>query len=357
MSPAFGGAFAGRTVLVTGHTGFKGSWLSLWLKELGANVVGYALAPNMRPSIYEQLDLDAKIDSRIGDVRDSVRFEKVVLETKPEIVFHLAAQPLVRYSYDHPAETFATNVQGTVNLLDAVRRSDSVRVVTVVTTDKCYENLETDRAYKEDDRLGGRDPYSASKACAELVVASYRNSFFAAGDVSLSTARAGNVVGGGDWAPDRLIPDCVRALASGRTASIRNPRSVRPWQYVLEPLSGYLRLAARQLAEPKNFAEAWNFGPVPSDSRTTGEIADLVVRAWGSGQWTPAVETAAPHEAGQLRLDSSKAHERLDWRPSCRVDEAVARAIAWYRAAQEPGFDALAFSRRQIAEYAAGVGA
>ena len=352
----FDRAFKGRTVLVTGHTGFKGSWLSLWLKELGAKVVGYALPPNTDPSLFEQLGLARLVDSRFGDVRDAALLEKTLRETRPEIVFHLAAQPLVRLSYNQPAETFAVNVSGTANLLDAVRRTDSVRVCTVITTDKCYENRETDYAYRETDRLGGRDPYSASKACAELLVSSYRDSFFRKeGRVSLSSARAGNVIGGGDWALDRLVPDCMRALAAGNQIVVRNPRSVRPWQHVLEPLSGYLTLAARQLDAPEKYAEAWNFGPSDADARTAAQIAELVVRAWGSGSWTsPAVDPAAPHEAGLLQLNSDKAHERLAWTPSCGVEAGVAKTVAWHHAASLPGFDALAFTRAQIAARAAG---
>ena len=359
VKAAFGGAFSGRTVFVTGHTGFKGAWLSLWLRELGAKVVGYALPPDAKPSLFEQSGLERLVDSRLGDVRDAALLEKTLGETRPEIVFHLAAQPLVRRSYEQPAETFATNVQGTANLLEAVRRTDSVRAAVVVTSDKCYENREADHAYREDDRLGGRDPYSASKACAEIVVASYRDSFFSAASaerraVSLSSARAGNVIGGGDWAVDRLIPDCIRALAAGRAISVRNPRSVRPWQFVLEPLSGYLSLAAHQLASPESGAEAWNFGPSPEDAHTTAQVAELVVRGWGSGRWTAAdADPSAPHEAGLLKLDSGKARARLSWRPVYGADEAVARTVAWYRAAAEPGFDALAFTRRQIADYTA----
>lgn len=354
VKAAFGGAFSGRTVLVTGHTGFKGAWLALWLQELGAKVVGYALPPDAQPSLFEQSGLGRLVDSRLGDVRDAALLEKTLGETRPEIVFHLAAQPLVRMSYDAPVDTFATNVLGTANLLDAVRRTESVRVCVVVTTDKCYENREDDRAYREDDRLGGRDPYSASKACAELVVSSYRDSFFRKeGRVSLSSARAGNVIGGGDWAADRLVPDCVRALAADRPIAVRNPRSVRPWQHVLEPLSGYLTLAARQLAEPAAFAEAWNFGPDHGAALTTGEVADLVVRAWGSGRWTSACDPSAPHEAGLLSIDSAKARARLGWRPGYGPQEAVARTIAWYRAAREKGFDAAAFTRRQTADYCA----
>ena len=359
VNAAFGGAFLGRTVLVTGHTGFKGAWLSLWLHELGAKVVGYSLKPDSPASLFVQSGVEHLIDSRLGDVREAALLEQTLRETRPEIVFHLAAQPLVRLSYEQPAETFATNVMGTANLLSAVRRTNSVRVCSVVTTDKCYENREEDYAYCEKDRLGGRDPYSASKACAELVIASYRNSFFSAGSekshaASLSSARAGNVIGGGDWSADRLVPDCIRALTAGRAISVRNPRAVRPWQFVLEPLSGYLSLAAHQLAAPKAGAEAWNFGPSPDDARTTAQVADLVVKGWGSGRWTAAsADPAAPREAGLLKLDSAKALARLYWKPVLDADEAVARTVAWYRAASGPGFDALAFTRRQIADYTA----
>lgn len=347
----FQNVFSGRTVLVTGHTGFKGAWLSLWLHELGAKVVGFALPPNTKPNLYGQLGLERLIDSRIGDVRDSELVGKTLRETKPEIIFHLAAQPLVRISYDQPVETFSTNVQGTVNLLDAVRRTNSVRVCQIITTDKCYENRETDYAYKETDRLGGRDPYSASKACAEIVIASYRDSFFSKGP-SLSSARAGNVIGGGDWSQDRLFPDCMRALAAGRSILIRNPRAVRPWQFVLEPLSGYLLLASLQLKKPENFSEAWNFGPSESGSLTTAEIADLVVRSWGSGRWTsPKTDPSAPHEAGLLKLDSSKSRDQLKWQPAYNIEEAVSQTTAWYLASQTRNFDALSFSRGQITDY------
>lgn len=354
VNAPFGGAFSGRTVLVTGHTGFKGAWLSLWLRELGAKVVGYSLAPDTATNLHDQLGLARLMDSRRGDVRDAARLDDCLRETRPEVVFHLAAQPLVRLSYELPAETFATNVLGTANLLDAVRRTDSVRVVLVVTTDKCYENREADHAYREEDRLGGRDPYSASKACAEMVVSSYRDSFFRKeGRVSLSSARAGNVIGGGDWAADRLIPDCIRALTADRPIPVRNPDSVRPWQHVLDPLSGYLALAARQFAEPAAFAEAWNFGPDHGRALTTAEVVGLVVNAWGSGRWTSAADQSAPHEAGLLRIDSAKARSRLGWRPGCTPQEAVARTVAWYRAARAKGFDAPAFTRRQIADYRA----
>lgn len=352
LKATFGGAFSGRTVLVTGHTGFKGAWLSLWLRELGANVVGYALPPDTTPNLHDQLGLGNLMDSRFGDVRDAVLLAKTMDETRPEITFHLAAQPLVRKSYAAPLDTFEINILGTANLLDAVRRTESVRTCVVVTTDKCYENREDDRVYREGDRLGGHDPYSASKACAELVVSSYRDSFFRKeGRVSLSSARAGNVIGGGDWAIDRLVPDCMRALAEDRPIAVRNPRSVRPWQHVLDPLYGYLTLAARQITEPTAFAEAWNFGPNQDAALNTGELADLVVRSWGSGRWLNAADPSNPHEAGFLRIDSEKARARLGWRPGYGPQEAVTRTVAWYRAAREKDFDAAAFTRRQIADY------
>ena len=351
----FGGLYAGKRVLVTGHTGFKGSWLSLWLSDLGAKVVGLSLPPE-QPSLFDSLRLTRLVDSRLGDVQDATFVEKTVHDVRPEIVFHLAAQPIVRRSYDEPAETFATNVVGTAHVLDAVRKTESVRVCQVITTDKCYENREeAGYAYRETDRLGGRDPYSASKACAEIVAASYRASFFSANDgrtVSLSTARAGNVIGGGDWALDRLLPDCARALAAGRPIEVRNPDSTRPWQFVLDALSGYLRLAAHQLKEPALFAEAWNFGPRPGGALGAGAVAELAVRAWGSGRWVSTSSKCAPHEAGDLELDSSKSSARLGWKPVYGVEDAVAQTMQWYRAAAAPGFEALAFSRSQIKEYA-----
>jgi len=355
MKTAFDGVFAGKTVLVTGHTGFKGSWLSLWLQELGANVVGFALPPEAEPSLFSQLGLARLIDSRLGDIREAALVRQVFEETRPEIVFHLAAQPLVRLSYEFPVETFSVNVVGTANVLDAVRVTDSVRVCQVITTDKCYENLEADYAYREDDRLGGRDPYSASKACAELVVASYRASFFSGpGAASISSTRAGNVIGGGDWAKDRLVPDCARALAAGQPIPVRSPRSVRPWQYVLEPLSGYLRLASRQWAEPMAYAEAWNFGPKLGTARSVGEIADHVVRSWGSGRWLNlSADSSVPHEAGLLQVDSAKAAKRLQWQPVYELHEGIQKTMDWYRASQQPGFEALEMTRTQLARFTA----
>ena len=346
------GPFAGRTVLVTGHTGFKGSWLSLWLHGLGARVVGYALAPNTRPSLFKALNLEKLIESHFGDVRDFGRLTALMRRARPQIVFHLAAQPLVRRSYDDPAETFAVNVQGTVNVLEAVRRTGCVLVCQVITSDKCYENPDT-RPHQEDDRLGGYDPYSASKACAELAVASYRNSFFSQG-VSLSSARAGNVIGGGDWADDRLLPDCVRALSRKEPILIRNPRSVRPWQHVLDPLAGYLRLAAKQLARPRAFAEAWNFGPSSASTVTAAQIAQAAIAAWGRGTWRAARSRKNPHESPTLRLNNSKARRKLGWRPVYGTAEAVKLAAQWYKDYyMEPNFDAVSYTKSQIQAYEA----
>ncbi|MDE2293770.1 MAG: CDP-glucose 4,6-dehydratase, partial [Elusimicrobia bacterium] len=297
MKPApFGGAFAGRRVLVTGHTGFKGAWLCLWLEALGARVSGYALAPDTEPSLFAQSGLAARVDSELGDVRDAARLAACVRRVRPEVVIHLAAQPLVRRAYREPAETFAVNVMGGVNLLEALRESPDTRVCVFVTTDKVYDELGEGGPYAEADPLGGREPYGASKACAEHVAAAWRASFLAPRGLSLSTARAGNVIGGGDWAEDRILPDCVRALAAGKPVPLRHPESVRPWQHVLEPLSGYLLLAARQLQDPSAYSEAWNFGPAGAQDLPVSGLADLAVQAWGSGSWTHAPD-GGPREA------------------------------------------------------------
>ena len=342
-------ALSGKRVLVTGHTGFKGAWLSLWLADLGAKVTGFSLPPET-PSLFSGLKLDGLIDSRLGDVRDRDAVFSLFKDARPEVVLHLAAQPLVLRSYDDPAETFSTNVMGLVNVLDAARASKEVKVVQVITSDKCYENNETGRAYAEGDPLGGHDPYSASKACAEIVAASYRDSFFQTG-ASLATARAGNVIGGGDWARDRIVPDCARALAAGKPVVVRNPASVRPWQHVLEPLSGYLALACAQLAQPRRFAQAWNFGPDDAGNVTVEVLVEAAVKEWGSGRWEKAGGEGA-REARLLRLDPSKARRELSWAPRWDVPRAVRETMRWYKAAQAPGFDARAFCRAQIAAYA-----
>jgi CDP-glucose 4,6-dehydratase len=358
----FGGVFRGRRVFVTGHTGFKGGWLALWLAELGAEVHGYALEAPTTPSLFEEGRVEPVLAShRVGDVRDAAGLAAALRAARPEIVFHLAAQPLVRSSYDAPAETYEVNVMGTVNLLDAVRAADSVRVCQVVTSDKCYENREWVYGYRENDPMGGFDPYSSSKGCAELVVAAYRRSFFPVeriGEhgVSLSSVRAGNVIGGGDWALDRIVPDCIRALERGESVLVRNPRAVRPWQHVLEPLAGYLHLAATQVASPALGADGWNFGPTAAGSVPVAEIVEALAGEWGGGRWhtpAPAPGAAAPHEAHLLKLDITKAQTVLGWRPAYEVREAVAETTRWYRARHEAGssFDGGALCREQIGRY------
>ena len=330
----FGGGYIGRRVLVTGHTGFKGSWLALWLQALGADVCGLALPAEPGPNHLQMLDL--AMDEALVDLRDAGGVTAALQRFQPEVVFHLAAQPLVRRSYREPAATFDVNVIGLVNLLEAVRATPSVRAVVNATTDKCYLNRETAQGYREDDALGGHDPYSASKACAEIVSASYRSSFLAAGGVALATARAGNVVGGGDWSEDRLIPDLVRSATRGRPVAIRYPQSTRPWQHVLEPLAGYLMLGERLLGDPRADAEAWNFGPDASGQLSVAQVIVAFARHW------PAVRcdvdrTPQPHEAALLHLDCSKARTRLGWRPVWDAARTFERTVAWYRRQHERG--------------------
>ncbi|MGB8931150.1 MAG: CDP-glucose 4,6-dehydratase [Anaeromyxobacteraceae bacterium] len=335
-------AYAGKRVFLTGHTGFKGGWLALWLKELGAEVTGYALAPDTRPALFEEAGVaGACVRSVFADLRDLPRLEAALRDAKPDVVFHLAAQPLVRLSYEQPLETLTTNVVGTAHLLEAVRRAARPCAVVVVTSDKCYENREWLYGYREDEAMGGHDVYSMSKGAAELVTASWRRSFFhpaklAQHGVAVATARAGNVVGGGDWAKDRIVPDCVAALAAGRPIVVRNPHGVRPWQHVLEPLSGYLLVGARLMGagteDRARFCEPWNFGPHVDDARTVREVVEAMIRAWGSGAWEDRHDPSAPHEAGLLRLSIEKAQARLGWLPRWRFDETFARTVAWYRA-------------------------
>ena len=336
----FGGAYLGRRVLVTGHTGFKGSWLALWLQALGADVCGLALPPEAGPNHLRLLGL--AMDEALVDLRDAAAVRAALDCHQPEIVFHLAAQPLVRRSYREPAATFDVNVMGLVHLLEAVRETPSVKVVVNATSDKCYLNRETSEGYREGDALGGHDPYSASKACAEIVSASYRSSFLADGDarghaVALATARAGNVIGGGDWSEDRLVPDLVRSAAGGQATAIRSPLSTRPWQHVLEPLAGYLMLGECLLADPRAAAEAWNFGPDASGQLSVAQVIVAFAQRW------PAVRcaldrTPQPHEAGRLHLDAGKAKERLGWRPVWDAEQAIERAASWYRCQHEAGY-------------------
>ncbi len=344
--------WAGRRVLVTGHTGFKGSWLSLWLHALGAKVTGYALPPLTEPSLFAAARIAGLIDHVEGDVRDLASLQAVVARAQPDVVFHLAAQPLVRLSYDEPVETYATNVMGTVHLLEAVRRVPGVRAVVCVTSDKCYENREWIWPYRESDPMGGYDPYSSSKGCAEIVAAAWRRSFFAERGPALATVRAGNVIGGGDWAADRLVPDLVRAFEAGLAPLIRSPEAVRPWQHVLEALGGYLLIAERLLAGERHFADGWNFGPADEDARPVSWIVERMRAAWGGRAGEALPDTGPrPHEAGLLRLDCSKARAALGWCPALTLEQALQWIVAWHKAVGA-GDDARAVTLRQIADYA-----
>ncbi len=341
-SPAlagFGDAFVGRTVLVTGHTGFKGSWLVEWLLALGARVVGFSLPPPTDPSLFALTGLESRLEHHLGDVRDPVAVAGIVHATQPDFVFHLAAQPLVRESYRDPVATYATNVMGTIHLLEAARQLPKPAVVLCVTTDKCYENKEWVFGYREEDPLGGYDPYSSSKAAAEIAIAAWRRSFFGGHPVRVASARAGNVIGGGDYALDRIVPDCVRALEQGNPIAVRNPVATRPWQHVLEPLSGYLWLAA-VLARPElrphsadGLASAFNFGPTHESNRTVRELVTEVLRHW-PGQWVDQSDPQAVHEARLLQLSIDRASALLGWQPVWSFPEAVAQTIGWYRQAR-----------------------
>jgi CDP-glucose 4,6-dehydratase len=355
INPAF---WRERRVLLTGHTGFKGTWLSLWLQALKAKLCGLALDPPSTPSFFDLVGAGHAMDDWRGDIRDLSRVKSIMDEFKPDIVIHMAAQSLVRPSYADPIGTYATNVMGTAHVLEAARCCGGICAILVVTSDKCYENREWDRGYVESDAIGGYDPYSSSKGCAELVTAAYRRSYFhgeryAEHRVALASARAGNVIGGGDWAVDRLIPDAMRAFLSKQAFVVRFPEAVRPWQHVLEPLSGYLRLAQRLYEEGPAFAEAWNFGPDADAERPVRYLAERVTALWGDGaQWRSGAESHAPHEAHYLTLDAGKARNVLGWRPKLGLDDALAHTVAWYKAFSQ-GRDMHEFSLRQIAAYAA----
>ena len=346
-------AFRNKRVLITGHTGFKGSWLSLWLHDLGAIVRGYALAPENRGNLYELLGLEHLIESELGDIRDLDRLMRTIDEFRPEFIFHLAAQTLVRCSYQEPKRTFETNIGGSVNVLEAVRRSPCVRSVVYVTSDKCYRNKEWVWGYRETDELGGRDPYSASKAAAEVVFSAYLDSFFNdRGGLGVASVRAGNVIGGGDRSPDRIVPDCIRSLEAERPIILRNPGATRPWQHVLEPLSGYIHLALALHDEPKRFSGSWNFGPTPDAAYTVRHLAGKVVAVWGSGRVQCHSEAGMPHEASLLNLDISKARALLGWGPRWDFNDTVQNTVTWYKLVYN-GHDALTLSRRQIQQYEA----
>jgi CDP-glucose 4,6-dehydratase len=345
----------GKRVFLTGHTGFKGSWLCLWLSRMGAQVTGYALDPPTEPSLFELARVAELVDSRIADVRDLERLKADMLDAAPDIVIHMAAQPLVRDSYLIPVETYSINVMGTVHLLEAVRSCSSVRSVVNVTTDKCYENREWVWGYRENEPMGGFDPYSNSKGCSELVTASYRSSFFnprhhAEHGVGLATARAGNVIGGGDWAGDRLIPDIIRAVLAGDPVRIRNPHAIRPWQHVLEPLSGYLALAQRLYEDGARHAEGWNFGPADEDAWPVERIVQRICRQWGEGAGYEIDRGEHPHEAHYLKLDCSKARSGLGWHPRWGLEKALDSIIDWTRHYRS-GDDLQKVCLEQIADY------
>jgi CDP-glucose 4,6-dehydratase len=353
VSPDF---WRGRRVLVTGHTGFKGAWLALWLQHLGAELTGFSLGPPTQPSLFELARLADGMHSIDGDIRDHHAVARVVADARPEVVIHMAAQPMVRRSFAEPRLTYETNVMGTVNLLDAVRHDGRPRVVINVTTDKCYENREWEWGYREDEPMGGYDPYSRSKACSELVTAAFRRSFFADPDgPRLASARAGNVIGGGDWGEDRLVPDIMRAAVGGPPLRLRNPNSVRPWQHVVNPLSGYL-LLAEALSGSADFADAWNFGPPDDDARPVGAILDRLAAAWPDRLDWNVDDGPHPHEARYLKLDSSRARGRLGWRPAVGLDTALESIAAWHVALRD-GADMRAVTLGQIETLAgAGVG-
>lgn len=343
-----------KKVLITGHTGFKGSWLSIWLKMLEAEVIGYALEPYTDRDNFVVTGLKEKITHIIGDVRDYKKLKTVFAKYKPEFVFHLAAQPLVIESYKNPRETYETNVLGTVNVLEASRQTDSVKVIINVTSDKCYDNKEWVWGYRENEPMGGYDPYSSSKGCSELVTAAYRNSFFnpelfKEHSKSLSSVRSGNVIGGGDWRKDRIIPDCIRALEKGEPIEIRNPNAIRPWQHVLEPLGGYLLLGAKMYEEPRKFCGAWNFGPYYEAILSVGDIVNLLLAEWGKGRWIDISNESEPYEAKFLSLDMSKVRAFLNWQPKWNIARCIEKTVEWYRNINKD--DVYNICVKQIQEY------
>jgi CDP-glucose 4,6-dehydratase len=359
---AFAGAYAGKRVLVTGHTGFKGAWLCEWLLSLGAEVSGLALPPPTQPSLFEQLGLASRLRHIVGDIRDFATVRRVVDEIRPDFVFHLAAQPIVRLSYEQPVETFATNVMGTVHVLESVRAASRPCTVVAITTDKCYENKEWVHSYREEDPLGGHDPYSSSKGATELVISSYRRSYFSAANspVKLASARAGNVIGGGDWAIDRIVPDCIRALQRDQAIPVRNKVATRPWQHVLEPLSGYLWLGAALSAKNQaafhfpaaTYASSFNFGPAPASNRTVAELVQEIIKHW-PGRWEDRSDPHAVHEARLLNLATDKAFHLLRWQPVWPFKPTIEQTVTWYREVSANPAAALPLTRRQIAAYTA----
>lgn len=350
VDPVF---WKGKKVFLTGHTGFKGSWLSLWLSSMGAKVTGYALAPNTKPNIFDLLAIDSLVEkSHIADIRDLSSLQKAMSEANPDIVIHMAAQPLVRYSYANPVETYATNVMGTVHVLESARSLGALRATVIVTTDKCYENKEWLWGYRENEPMGGSDPYSNSKGCAELVTSAYRQSYFSNSNScnKVASARAGNVIGGGDWSEDRLIPDAIKAFEANQPLKIRNPSATRPWQHVLEPLSGYLILAQALYENGLAYASGWNFGPRDEDNRSVQEVIDLLISGWGKAAHWEREGSEQPHEANLLKLDCSKAHTHLGWIPKWDLEMATKKIIQWQKAFQKKE-NMREISLSQISEY------
>lgn len=341
----------GKRVFMTGHTGFKGSWLSLWLDTLGAVVKGYSLEPTTNPSLFEEAKVEESLESVIGDIRDLDKLKEHMISFNPDIVIHMAAQPLVRLSYTEPIETYSTNVMGTVNVLQAARSCENLKAIVSVTTDKCYENKEWEWGYRENEPMGGHDPYSSSKGCAELVTSAYRRSYFDGSDsAAVASARAGNVIGGGDWAEDRLIPDILRAFEKNEPVIIRNPHATRPWQHVLEPLSGYLVLAQHLFNDGDTFAEGWNFGPKDDSAQPVGWILDKMVKEWGPDADWQLDQNDNPHEAGFLKLDCSKAASRLNWKPKWDLEDTLPRIVNWHKKWKE-GLSARELCLEEIRSY------
>jgi CDP-glucose 4,6-dehydratase len=345
--------WSGKKVFLTGHTGFKGGWLTFWLHLMGARVAGYALAPNTAPCIFDALELESLLDeSHIADIRDLNRLSKAIESYQPDVVIHMAAQPLVRQSYAYPLETYEVNVMGTAYLLEALRNASSVKATVIITTDKCYENKEREAGYTEDEPMGGYDPYSSSKGCAELVTSAYRRSFFNSINNKnfIASARAGNVIGGGDWSSDRLIPDAIRAFQANHALVIRNPRATRPWQHVLEPLSGYLVLAQSLFENGKVFSSGWNFGPDESDTRSVQEVIELFIKLWGHEASWKQDPSAHPHEAHLLSLSCLKSKTKLNWQPSWNLETALEKIVDWHHALAK-GDDMRALTKKQIEDY------
>lgn len=343
------------TVLITGHTGFKGGWLAAWLESLGADVIGYSLEPPSDPSFFRETKLSSRITDIRGDILDQTKINQVISTYRPKFVFHLAAQPLVRASYQSPRDTFEVNIMGTVNVLESIRLSQIPTVCVCITSDKCYENKEWDYAYRENDPIGGHDPYSASKGAAELVIASYRKSFFESDGsdsvCALSSARAGNIIGGGDWADDRIVPDCVRSIMNNDTITLRNPTAVRPWQFVLDPLFGYLLLALKMKEHPVEYSGAWNFGPHYSNNVNVRTLTEKIIHEWGFGKWEEMPQSNQLHEACFLKLDIAKSATRLGWKPVYSIDAAIRKTVDWYKTNDAGAEDMYNFSLGQIETY------